>query len=885
MGNWRVTVISIHRQLHGYRRGHQLLAGSVQLSKDDQSTIDQLSDIAGPLRPRELFEPYLTGYSLPSGLHYVLARTWQDPTVNRAGCVRTISLIIPTEDWASAASLAPFLAMLALDRLPEEADATCKLLTLSSAGPLPPVVDFNGTELLEALFLEDSQPIVVFDTPNPELVATRLLSALWPSLRRQFALSTFALAPRRIGGREFNLVFAPKDARSKFSDWKGRRIDGHSSADARHRWTETLAARVFVFPHPRLLSVQDQELLADGGNAVHSASTLRIALLWDELLGKLRAMPTAALGLLDIANSGKMQESAALAVLEPFLIDAIDRAPSALPNVEAWDFLGAIIRKLHGRSAPKAIEAVDSAVAALTKAAPEGAIALLSQSDERTEKIFPIIANVIAASFTDRTRRLLISSPSAVLVNLISYSNQLVKLVADDISLIDHLGENITQLDASLIAVASNKLLPYLVFDWQLPAASPLINSLGREELAAEIKHLGATNDFAALKIATLCITRAREIGITREIMTALSSLGPTRNRDELLANALDPSLEDAYWLLKDSQLSPDVLTRIFAKLLSKANNQQLLAIMCDEKIGDDAVAIAERGASDILQRTIELDETPLDLFVKVVNVIFDSASLDEKFRISAIALQRCLGQHFGGDEIAFISLMLSGLGERLNGAWAAQSGIARDIRPSIASRNMVAFDKAPRSTRLTIERSIINVAQLLRQRRFFDLDNAAAEAFAQILSDAERTYPHEALAAAGHLLPMLLQQHNKPVALIISVAFPMLYKEFSKKDSKNELFQFIPFYGWDKCKAARQELVSSFMSSTWPPVYLALTACRCGDVKRILRRAARAYGGDIYIGRIDAELSKMPSDCRQSVKETIESIRMKWPSAYDPHD
>lgn len=878
-------MIPIHRQLHGYRRGHQLLAGSVQLSKDDQSTIDQLSDIAGPLRPRELFEPYLTGYSLPSGSHYVLARTWQDPTVNRAGCVRTISLIIPTEDWASAATLAPFLAMLALDRLPEVADATCTVLTPSQARSLPPVVNFNGTELLEALFLEDSQPIVMFDTPYPDLVATRLLSALWPSMRRQFALSTFALAPRRIGGRDFNLVFAPKDARSKFSDWKGRRIDGHSSADARHRWTETLAARVFVYPHPRLLSLQDQELLADGGNAVHNASALRIALLWDELLAKLNVMPTAALGLLDIANSGKMQGSAALAVLEPFLVDAIDRASSALSNVEAWDFLGAIIRKLHGRSVPKAIKAVDSAVAVLTRLAPEGAIALLSQSDERNENMFPIIANVIATSFTDRTRRLLISSPPAVLVNLLSYNNQLAELVAADKSLIDQLGETFTQLDASLIAVASNEVLPYLVLGWQLPAAAPLINSLGREQLAAEIKHLGVTNDFAALNTATLCIKRAREIGATREILSALSSLNESRNRDDLMANALDPSLEDTYWLLKDSRLASDVLTKIFAKLLLKANNQQLVAIMCDGQIGDDAVSIAERATPDILQRIIDSGETPLDLFVKAVNAIFSSASLDEKNRISVIALQRCLGQHFGGDEIAFISLMLSGLGERLDGAWVAHSGIARDIRPSIASRNMVAFNEASRSARLAIERSIINVAQLLSERRLFDLNDAAADAFAQILSNAEGTNPHDSLSAAGHLLPWLLQQHSKPVAVIISVSFPMLYKEFSKKEIKNDIFQFIPFYGWDKCKAARQELVSSFMSSSWPPHYLALTACRCGDVKRILRRTARAYGGDTYIGRIDAELSKMPNDCRQSVKETIESIRLKWPSAYDAHD
>ena len=53
----------------------------------------------------------------------------------------------------------------------------------------------------------------MLDALEPELVATRLLTALWPSLRRRFAVSTFARSPRKIGGRDFDLVFAPKDAR------------------------------------------------------------------------------------------------------------------------------------------------------------------------------------------------------------------------------------------------------------------------------------------------------------------------------------------------------------------------------------------------------------------------------------------------------------------------------------------------------------------------------------------------------------------------------------------------------------------------------------------------------------------------------------------------
>ena len=97
-------MIAVDIQIHGYLRGHQLLSSSVDLPRGDQSVIDRLSDVAGPLRPNERFKPYLSGYPLPSGDRYVLARTWQDLTVARAGCVRTVTLLIPASAWAQANS-------------------------------------------------------------------------------------------------------------------------------------------------------------------------------------------------------------------------------------------------------------------------------------------------------------------------------------------------------------------------------------------------------------------------------------------------------------------------------------------------------------------------------------------------------------------------------------------------------------------------------------------------------------------------------------------------------------------------------------------------------------------------------------------------------------
>jgi hypothetical protein len=153
-------------------------------------------------------------------------------------------------------------------------------------------------------------------------------------------------------------------------------------------------------------------------------------------------------------------------------------------------------------------------------------------------------------------------------------------------------------------------------------------------------------------------------------------------------------------------------------------------------------------------------------------------------------------------------------------------------------------------------------------------LDGKAADACADLLFEAEKAVPRFAITAAGHLLPMLMRQLNRPVSLMIAATFPIIYRELAKKDEVPDLLKFIPFFDWDRCKAARQELVSAFMASSWAPGHLALTACRCSDVTQILRRVAKIYGGDAYLQRIASELGCLPSECRRTVEKVIASVR-----------
>ncbi len=834
--------------------------------------LDRLSDVAGPLRPRERFESYLTAYPLPSNEYFVLARTWQDLTVARAGCVRTLSLIIPIDDWVQSEDLSAYLELLAIDRLPEDADATPASIRKAPAKPLPPASEYGRSELLEALFLEESRPVVVLDAADPELVATRLLTALWPSLKRRFAVSTFALSPRKIAGRDFDLVFAPKDARAKFADWNGSRVDGRSVQPGRHRWTGTVVSRVLDEPYPRLLSAAEVKLVGGGDHSKDNTAALRIALLWTELAAKLASTPTAALGLLDIANSGKVRDSYALAVIEPALAKAVHKASATFPDVEAWDFLGAIARKLLGRSMPDGRKAVGDAVEQLAARSPEGAIAFLSQEDPRgvTADLLPRIATGIGAMFTDRSGEALLAAEPAVLGRLLAQGGSLMSHVAEDRRLINHLGQVLLQLDTDTLDRVGRVLLPLLTEDWQIPAAIPLLTRLGSTELQEELIHLGKTCDFGAVQLSSLVLEQTLSNSSEKDVRQALVSLPTTERRDVMIARTLAPRVEDARWLTDTETLDRQTATTMLIDLMRRADDRQFAEMLADRR----AIDALKKEAPELLRRAVADETLPLDTFVHVLPYVLAGLSDDPKIKLAKQGLARLLPRRFSGDEVEFLALLLGLIGDNLDGAWAARIGLSKNIDATTASRNMVALRKATQPARLRVVWSIGEVAQVLKERHSFDLDIAAAEACAAFLFDAEKVAPRALLTAAGHLLPLLLRSKDRPVSPIIAAVFPPIYREYAKADEVPDLFKIFVFFDWDRCKAARNDLVDAFLSSSWPPHDLALTACRTNEVFSILERVAKQSGGKDYLKRIAADIEKLSPGCRKPVKKAIAQIR-----------
>lgn len=867
-------MITAEVQIHGYRKGHQLLASSVALSKDDQTVVDRLSDVAGPLRPREQFAPYLSAYPLPSGTFYVIARTWQDLTVSRAGCVRTKSVLINAQVWSHRPQLTSILRLLGAAELPNETDAVRLELEEKLDEPLPPTPNFSANELLEALFLEDQKPVVVFDAPDPELIALRILTALWPDIRRRFALSTFALSPRKIEGRDLDLVFAPSNAKAKFSDWPGRRVDGRSSQIDRHRWTGAIVRRVFAEPVPRLLSDGERDLLGD--RDADSAAALRIALLWDELLDKLERTPTAALGLLDIANSGMVSHAAALKSLEPRLAEVTRRAGASLAPNDAWDFVGAIVQKMQVHDMSAGRMAVEQLATHLAEREPDGAVNLLRQPDPQgaIDNLIPSIAIGLGNGAAPRVEQVLVEAPTHIIARLVSQGGALTSRIAADDGLIGRMGVVLSEVDRELADKAGMMLLPFLVEDRHLPAAMPIFGRLDPQGIAAELRWLGDANDFQAKRLSAVLIDRARQIGGLPGVRDVLISSGASARRDALIERTLEPVGADLLWLLDEQSLSETMSAALLVSVLRRADERQFAALLSDQAIGERVVACLPDDAVDMLERAMAQESLPMNAYIRVIRFVIPKVGDARKFEIAGRVLGRCLRNRFFGDETAVLSMLLGILGARLDGGWAARAGLERGIDAEIAVRNLIVFEKAPSAARKRIVGAVDEIARALQGRHVTDLAEVANDACARLMFDAEKTSPKALIDAAGLLMPSLLRARRQPVSLMIAALFPITYRELAKSDDVPDLLKFVPFFDWDRCKTARNELVNAFILSSWNAGDLALTACRCGDVAKILKRVANSYGGEEYLARIENDLGRLDDDARRFVKRLVAEIR-----------
>lgn len=845
------------------------------MSKVDQDLIDRLSDVAGPLSPGERFSPYLTFYPLPSGTHYVVARTWQDFEAPRAGCVRTRSVLVPMEDWQDVEDVAVIvdLATQAGADKPAERRAPAP-----SSAPLPPVDPLQGTELIEAMFLEERAPIVVFDAESPEALALRLITALWSGFRRGFSMSTFARSPRTIGRRSFDLVFASKESRPRFSDWEGRRIDGRKRVAARHPWSAPIVTRVLSAPKPSLKELDSLgEMSSDG---VGSESALRVSLLWEDLRRKLATSPNAALGMLDIANTRKVRQVEIIRELEPALARSAQMATTTMEAGDAWRYLGALIQKLEGlRPTMSVAKAIRTAAVDLSARHPLETIEILSSLnvEPQRELLISAAADGLSRSLdhgvADRLSRL---NGGDLLDLLFASSNLAVGTVGRFPAFSTALAEALRTADDDMRLEARRRLLALLVDDRHVEPARLLIDDLNLEELLKEAAHVGTANQFASAGIRTVIVDRARILNAEQALRDAVSAMGAGAGANALVEATLHPTASDLGWIFSSHALDQKRRSELMRWLLEGANPSQLRSMLADPALLTKTVAslsAIDSVDAELLSRIANNAAMPNREFITLVVDLLPHLRDGKGIELVMKAVELALPSDPKEVPLEWLAKLLSVAGGRVNGARVFRLGLQRGVSAAAASRNLEAFGRATPPVRQSLLTGIEDMASVISGRQHMDLSIRATELAAALLWDSRSVTSAGFVRASAILLPFALNHRQAAASPLIAAAFPQVYRELAKDNAFDLLSVIFAFLDWDKCKSARQRLVDAFVRSEWQIADIATAAVRAGDPVRILGRLTKERGGEKALRALMADPSRIPDEISKPLRTALKEL------------
>ena len=889
-----MSPVFIQKQVHGYRRGHQLLSASVALADRDQDTVDRLSDLAGPLRPGELFNPYLTAYPLPSEEYYVLARTFQDLATARSGCVRTSSVLIPMAGWGGIESLDGVLAELVCPD--PNGVAVGREIPTAKLGPPERVADGRMLQLVDAVFL-DQRPVVFFDCAESEAIAVRLMLALWPAARRQFSLCTFALGPRSLENRLFDLVFAPMSARSRFVGLGHRSVGGserlgYGRDDKDYEWAEPAVLRIFQSDDPSLAGLDPLGLLDSEERDDRTA--LRVVSLWNELASRTNGNPTAVLGMLDILRSRKARhQGASWPGLEATVLRAIGAASHGLPVGEAWEFLFALEAKIEGDWASRIMqECIEGGAGRLAGRDTREALAALAEDPSRRMASIHVVKGLADGAAESPEFTHLVQDvgrlPSFAVAQLMASSPPFARAVVA--------GMNVDQgrwIEVFLAAFdAADEVAKRGIRRETLPVVEGhviertvphMLEDVTGEEVAELARQAIDRRESASPALNRALWDAARVTGGETIVRDAVMGSSEGAEAEQFVLPTLVLNKPDIEWLAGrtgDEQRANRLLRALLGtvadgeiRALSQSTARDVLALMGTE------VEACKREIARVLALDVTRDEEGFDLGFRTWSVLrFEDARIE----LGEWMLRAGLSDAPPDDER--VSVVLAESGSRL-----AESDLVDAVTSSKASArrvgaNLVALDASPPDVR---NRALVEVERLSRKlvgRPREDLGREGYTAWASMIRDSVReTGTDVQLRVARSVLRFALRLATMAVSALIVETFPIAYEslpkagKYRKREGLGSLFP--PRYLWwmgldeweDSRKRAINELVRAFMNSTWPPADLIVTALKAGAEKKVVRQILERARGMRYIDDIRRDAHRLRQSTRTRVLKCLE--------------
>ena len=845
---------SINFQIHRYRNGHQLISSSITLNRVDQDTIDRLSDISGQIRPGEKFRPYLTCYPLPSEEYFIIARTWQDVTAPRAGCVFTKSLVLQTQEWEKAENILDIFNSLSIVST-ESANDLQSIFT--SEIIKENVNNAPVEELVEALFLEQRKPILVFDCDEADFITTRLYEVFWPGLRKKFAACTFALGSRSINGKPFDLLFSQSDLRTRFSDWTGRRIQGAThKKEVRHRWTSDLTNRIFNSTIPSLMPSEASSLfnLTDSGDE----NVLRLSLLWDELQSKARieSSPFAILGLLDIINSQPVFGLDLYKGLRPQINRAIIDAPKLLSTLDSWKFYAALLvkhrRKLMNR---EMLLEVKKACTSITVSDPETAIKFILEfnpSDDRIPQVlYAAIGNGLSLILDDKSLKLIYKIPAKLglllLATSVEFANSIMELLrAGEKQLNEKVNEFLEIIDEKSQRRAKVNLALFISDNTQASVVKLLLKNPVLQLYQKVINSIATNTEFKCREFDQAILNSTSHLQQFEFLLENLIRFGKSGAANSLLVKLLILRFQ----LLKiflESNLTDNRKLEILDSMVSESSNDVLNNIAKDLMLTNNLVSFLFAKTKINKKALFDLALNADMPFADLIDLL-DSIPQNQVEQINVDLFAKYLKKNW--NEIANTSYptlvhFISKFNQESSNRFVFDIIHDGQINGQLVSIFQLLF-KSGISVKMSMTKEVDIISQTLATTLADFIDKYIIDNWIYLIINSENQDKQR--KAAASMVDYAFNKNEFDPTDLLLVSFPIVYESFMQNRTIGQYFTFTFFTDWDKCKTLRNDLVRRYLNSKWPKLGLFRVAAQTGIVKEVLGILKDIKGGKKFI-------------------------------------
>lgn len=914
-----MTTATIHQTLHGYRRGHERIAGSIRLSNESEEVVTRLSDLSGSIVSGWKFNSYLTGYPLSRDGYFALARTWEDEFATRAGCVLTHTLLIPLEAWRSAPDPLAFSGGLASAKEIQHEDRFQKPLSIElSPSPSPRPVQVPqrlAIEFVMKYFGEGRSPIVWFDCLEPEDVSWALIQVLWPKVRERFSWCTASLQPRTLDAQFLGLQFAPSAAYTRFHKIPRENfvaVDRESVPQTVEPWCEPCARWIFSGERPGPV---DAEISFFGRSLRADPTLMRHLFMARNLSERIAASPTAGAGLLDVTEAIAPGATEAIEYKSMVFLKSINAAVDACPE-EALKSLFLISERTVNQ-AYKGIADIGHGISANVSRLSsdyvrEGLLMperVVSRGDlTNTPYFYGLVEGLTRVASESPEKLQCLREFDKIAPHLIAASPRIAagylrgsSRGAGEENGRDSLLRWIAGFDSHVLQRAMrSELFPEVRDDFDAELVERLCQSIPVDEVAACLGALNRSTDgFASPRIlatlqdllASRYPTEVRTWAVNQKewplgVVALVSSTFPCDISGFGQLLAFDVEIVTRRTDLWTSFLAACTASRVPGWFKEAARQ----SVDWLEHLIADGYAIPQ-STSALLGRILpELNDVPIASRSDLRPILSSLSQFPFWPSLANLTLRN-----------AVTTFVEGGLTEDVCGAWFSESWSSRWIeeisRSSLAAvliHPVTDMDRRERSFRwLSIAPSRLYssneflvpslVSELVSERRF-GWTQSIGNAWAEILHRLENENPGSTtLRVCADAIQFGFDHKGEPVGAAVAVAFYPVYKAVC--ESHLAVSKWFRWLDWDRAKELRVGLVAAFIDSNWSPGDLVLAARQDEQlIRKLVKRVLRSKNGDAYLASILRDLASRQSP---DVKRTADIVRALAanPTFYEPWD